>query len=334
MKSKLLQLSKTLLVVVCLLVGASSAWADDTKTLLECGTSNAPWTAESLTAWTGTAVTISGDNSYVQFSGTNNSDFATTTTITPTKNAIVKLSAVWRGRSNNGRYFADNCGIYFRYGNIVVTQNDQDQSHGYVLTGIANLSNVTTFKTSKYRVDIADCAWLKIEAEINTASNILTSFTIKSEDGTTTYVNLTDVALADPDYTTVAFGFQRGKSHTNEKQEQLKSVVITETAQEVSTAEYTINYLLNGEGEPVKTVTGEGAVGSSVNTDASFFEGDVKYFRADGQRESVTIAANNNVFNINVRLANTYNYEINAVNQAGKVIKNLKSISGLEGERS
>ena len=94
------------------------------------------------------------------------------------------------------------------------------------------------------------------------------------------------------------------------------------------TAEYTINYLLNGEGSPVKTVNGESAVGGSVVTDASFFVDDVKYFRADGEPESFTIAASGNTFNVNVRLAATYNYSLS--DNFGATVT---SGSGLEGEK-
>ena len=108
--------------------------------------------------------------------------------------------------------------------------------------------------------------------------------------------------------------------------------LVLEKDASVATAEYTINYLLNGEGEPVKTVTGEGAVGSSVNTDVSFFVGDTKYFRADDAPASVNISADNNVFNINVRLAATYSYTVNAIDTESKILVELANGSGIEGE--
>lgn len=94
-----------------------------------------------------------------------------------------------------------------------------------------------------------------------------------------------------------------------------------------ATADYTINYLLNGEGDPVKTVNGNIAVGSTVPTEASFFVGDVKYFRADEQPENFTIAASDNVFNVNVRLAATYKFSL--LSSLGDTIN---AGTGFEGE--
>lgn len=241
----------------------------DTKlgrtTLLEYGTSDAPWTTDRMAEWSGKALTLG--NSVVEYAGKDNSDFSTYKTISPIANAIINVTAVWRARSNTGRYWANNCGIYFRFGNIVVAQNDQDKQHGYTFGGLSSISSSTTFTAGSYRADIASCTWLKIEAEINTATNTLTSFSIKSEDGTTTYVNVSDVALIDPDYTTVAIGFQRGGSHNTEKQEQLKSIKITQTPQAVTNVNYTINYKL-GE-NLVKSVSDEGVVGQEITADVA-----------------------------------------------------------------
>ena len=103
--------------------------------------------------------------------------------------------------------------------------------------------------------------------------------------------------------------------------------LVMEKDASASTAEFTINYLLNGAGDPVKTTSGEIAVGSVVNTDASFFVDDVKYIRANGEAESLTIASGENVLNVNVRLAATYNYSL--VSNLGATIA---TGTGLEGE--
>ncbi len=92
-----------------------------------------------------------------------------------------------------------------------------------------------------------------------------------------------------------------------------------------STADYSITYKLGTE--TVKTSTGNAAVGSSVVTDASFFEGNVKYFRADGEEESFPIASSGNEFTVNVRQAETYNYTL--LSSLGTTIS---SGSGVEGE--
>ena len=196
------KLFKSLLVAAGLCVGAS-AWAQETTTLLEYGTTTAPWTETNIADWEGQTLTLV-DNSYVQYTGTNNGDFANTKTIAPKAGNIINVTAVWRGRSNTGRSWSENAGIYFRFGNIVVAQNDQNQNHGYTFNGLSSLSSVTTFTAGSYRADIATLPWLLIEAEINTKTNTLTTFTVKSEDGDSTYVSQSNIALTAPVYTTVA----------------------------------------------------------------------------------------------------------------------------------
>ena len=286
-------IKKSLCLMAALLLGVGGeAWAE-TTTLLEYGTADVAWTTEGLATWTGKTTTIV-NSSYVYYTGTDNGDFATTKTIAPTDNAIINLTAVWRGRSNTGRYWSNNCGIYFRFGNIVVAQNDQNQSHGYTFSGLASLKDdVTTFTAGSYRKDIDELPWLLIEAEINTATNTLTSFTVKAEDGSKTYVSVSDVVLSNPDYTTVAFGFQRGGSHNTSKQEQLKSVKITQTTQDVTTADYTLNYVAGGEIIKSETLTGvvDEAITLSDAQKANFTKDDVTYIYESNDASDKSIAS-------------------------------------------
>lgn len=225
-------------------MGAGVSWGE-TTTLLEHGTNAAPWTAERLATWTNVGATLTFDSestpTYVQYSQSPRGAFSSTQTISPTTNAIINVEAVWRARSNTGRFFSQPCGIYFRFGNIVVAQNDQDQKHGYTFSGLTDMKNVTTFTAGSYRKDISECTWLKISMDINTATNTLTSFSVKSEDGNTTYASASNVALSNPDYTTVSFGWIDADAK-NEKQEQLKSVKITQTTQDVVVSGYTIKF--------------------------------------------------------------------------------------------
>ena len=313
-----------------------SVWAQTTTTtLLEYGTTKAPWTETSAAEWTGKTLTVADDNSYVQYSGTDNSDFANTKTISPTSGNIINVTAVWRGRSNNGRYLADNCGIYFRFGNIVVLQNDQNQTHGYSFTGLT-MSSATTFNAGTYRTDIANCTWLKIEAEINTATNTLTSFTIKSEDGAKTYVSQSNIALTNPDYSTVAFGFQRGGRHTTEKQEQLKSIVITETTQSIAYADYTVHFVDNNGATVKEDAVRNGEVGTTVNANsddiATYYNGDYKYVYAnDGGGVKVTSDGKAEM-TITYTKYGKYAYTVNAVDESNNTLATLATANPYEGE--
>ena len=103
------------------------------------------------------------------------------------------------------------------------------------------------------------------------------------------------------------------------------AILVMEKDNSAATADYTINYKF-GE-EIVKKTTGSVAVGSTINTDASFFVGEVKYFRADGQPESLTVAAEGSTLDVIVRKAETWNYSITS-SLGGTIF----SGTGLEGE--
>ena len=283
--------SKFLLTAAALLVGGvSSAWAD-TTTLLEYGTSDVAWTAEGLAEWTagGTPTITDG---YVGISGGNGS-YATSKTISPAANTILNVTAVWRGRSNTGRDFSAGNGSYFRFGNIIVAQNDQAKKHGYGFAGLGNIASVTTFTAGSYRVDIASCTWLKIEMEINTASNTVTSFSITSEDGNTTYASASNVVLSDADYTTVAFGYHKSGSVSTNNAEQLKSIKVTQTTQSVETADYTVKYVCDGV-EIKEAAVRTSVVGSDIAlTDddiANFYANEKKYIYVSSDVEGKKVA--------------------------------------------
>lgn len=296
-------LTKTLLAVVVLLCG-QNAFAQTTTTLLEYGTGDVAWTAEKVAEWTAGGSPTLADG-IVTISG-GNGGYETSKTISPTANAIINITAVWRGASSTGRAFSAGNGSYFRFGNIVVAQNDQDKKHGYVFTGLNNIGSVTTFTAGSYRVDVTSSTWLKIEAEINTATNTLTSFTIKSEDGTKTYASASNVTLTSADYTTVAFGYKKGGGVSTTNKEQLKSVKITQTAQDVTNVGYTINYKL-GE-NLVKSVEGEGVVGQEITadiavdgTEASYEDKHYLITAAEAPTMTLVAEAASNVLNIPVR---------------------------------
>lgn len=295
--------------------GIGGAYAQETTTLLEYGTSDVAWSTTNLANWTaGGTPTISTDGSYVEITGGNGS-YATSTTIAPTENAVLNVTAVWRGRSNTGRAYAKGNGSYFRFGNIVVAQNDQDQKHGYVLTGLDNIAQVTTFKAGSYRTDIGNLPFLLIEATINTASNTLTSFSVKSEDGNTTYASIKEsVVLTDPDYTTVAFGYRKSGSVKTSNAEDLKSIKITQTTQAVQNADYTFNYKLGDT--TVKTVTGSMVVDNTVTGETAITGDDgVKYLVVADDVPSifVTSDATENVLDVPVRKPYTATLKVTTI---------------------
>ncbi len=278
---------RLLLVAIGLTAGSN---ASAQTTLLEYGTAETAWTAETMAEWTpGGTPTLADDNSYVGISGSNGS-YETYKTIVPTANSILYVSAIWRGASATGRAFEKGNASYFRFGNIVVAQNDQDKKHGYGFSGLANVASVTTFAAGSYRVDVASSTWLKIDMQINTATNTVTSFTITSEDGETTYASATNVVLTDADYTTVGFGYKKTSSVSTTNKEQLKSVKITEAKQVVATADYTIKYVCDGE-EVKEAAVRTNVVGSDIvllDSDKESFKANDKKYIYDGDGSEVS----------------------------------------------
>ena len=316
---------RTLLVGLMAVTATGTAWAQTSTTLLEYGTEDVAWTTDGLAEWTaGGSPSIT--NGYVHISGGNGS-YETSKTISPTANAIINVTAEWRGRSNTGRAFSKGNGSYFRFGNIIVAQNDQDQMHGYGFTGIANMASVTTFSAGSYRTD--GTAILLIEATINTAKNLLTSFTIKSQDGNTTYVTQENVALTSADYTTVAFGYRKGSSVSTTNFEDLISIKISEEEQEVTNADYTINYIF--EEDTKKTETGTSTVDATINAVLPITIDGQKYYAADGASTSMTLIDGENVLDVELRKALTSTVNINAVDGESNVLKTF-SEERIEGD--
>ena len=306
-------------------MGAGVSWGA-TTTLLEFGTNDVAWTTEGLATWTAGGTPTIIENSYVHISGGNGS-YETSKTISPTANAIVNVTAVWRGRSNTGRAFEKGNGSYFRFGNIVVAQNDQDQKHGYIFTGLTNISSVSTFTAGSYRTD--NPAFLLIEAEINTATNTLTSFTIKSEDGATTYVTQSNQPLSPADYTTVAFGYKKNGSVSTSNFEDLKSVKITQTTQDVQVSGYTIKYQdMSGNKLKADDTSRSGVVGEAItvtdNDKADFYtgEGDSRkkwtYASDNSAEESNKIAEDGSTVVI-VKFSEVAKYSYSATTKAGEI---------------
>ena len=267
----------------------------DHSVLCDYGTGSFPWTSDNLAEWTlGGNPTLA--DGIVTISGKNGS-YSTSKTISHNANSIINVEAVWRGVSNNGREFSAGNGSYFRFGNIIVAQNDQNQKHGYGFNGLENIANVTQFTAGNYRQYtegqqpvLDNYIWLKINMEINTATNTLTSFSIKSEDGATEYVSETNITLSNPDYNIVGFGYKKGSSVTTTNIEQLKCIRITEMQQSIETANYTIKHIGPNSAIVKADVTRTGVVGNPVtltDNDKSDIVGEYYYVNDDSEGKTV-----------------------------------------------
>lgn len=334
-------LLRTMLLAITMLMGVS-AWGQTQTTLLEYGTKEKGWTTETLAEWTAGGSPTIVDNSYVQISGGNGS-YATSQTISPEANSILKVTAVWRGRSNTGRGWDKNGNCsYFRFGNIVVAQNDQTQAYGYCFKGLDSIpSALTTFNPAgfKYRVEIENNPWMKIELKIDMAHNKLAEFYVSSEDGEKRYAEAHDVPLTNADYTSVAFGYHKTGGVSTTNTENLKSLVVVQTTQNVSTANYTVKFVCNGA--EVKTAqTRTGTVGAEIIlTDddfSSFFNegGTVKYVYVSDDSKGMTVASDGStVVTVTFREAALCNWSSVICGPDGYVLKyNVVTGQAWEGE--
>ena len=201
-----------------------------TNVLYERGTSEeTKWTEENLSDFTGNVLTLS-DYGASYITNANSGD-KSTRIISPTEGAVINVDAYWYGISNTGRAFSAGNGIYFRFGNVFIAQNDQDQKHGYGLNGITNMGSVVKFSgTNAYRNnDISKLKFLHIEMQINTATDMLEYLKV-SEEGSDVYlVNVENKQLENADYETIEWGYKKGGSISTERQSYLKSIKVTET---------------------------------------------------------------------------------------------------------
>ena len=177
---------------------------------------------------------------------------------------------------------------------------------------------------------------MKIEAEINTATNTLTTFTIKSENGATTYVNLSNQALTSPDYTTVAFGYRKAGSVSYANTEQLKSIKITQTVPSATYADYTVHFKDNNGATVKADEVRNGEVGSTVNANSTdkeiYYGGGNKYtYNSDGDGVEV-VAAGTAELTVVYDKHEPFTATAKAVSGGSTLQTNIASVSGYEGE--
>ena len=172
--------------------------------------------------------------------------------------------------------------------------------------------------------------------EINTAENELTSFSIKSEDGNTTYASASKFALNSPDYTTVAFGYQKNGSVSTTNYEQLKSIKITQTTQSKTYANYTVHFV-DGDGATVKAdEVRNGEVSTTVrannNDQTTYYANDYKYVYNNDGNGVVVNNAGTSEMTITYDKYGKYTATASAVNGETTLVENIASATAYVGE--
>ena len=281
----------------------SNTSVNETTVLFEAGTTGNEWTSDNTSGFYQQRYirhTSAGSQSF-SYTGDSIKQVASRTAIdryryiNPTADAIINVEAECWLFTGTGKYFADGLASFFRFGNIWILANDQNQSLAYSFSpytydydshsvtssplGTGNYTSVGGYVHRKYDNTTTQAPSLIIKMQINTATNTLVSMTVERSDNSIKLVNLSNVVLSNPDYSIVSIG-ALGNSGTNVKcTSVLKSLKISQTAQVVTLADYTVAYK-DSEGNTIKeSEVRTGVVGEAVSlTDADkedFYTGTV-----------------------------------------------------------
>lgn len=286
---------KSLLIAAALCLG-TSAWAEETTVLYERGTTTA-WSDADLTEWTasvegptssinsGLAVTVPGKGKAGHYSKS----------ISPVSNtSILRLTATWNPGNATGTQ--NNTNAYLSFGDVQ-----------FAFYGSSWYTNVTIGGvTTKLGAGYTRSRDYSIVVTINQATNEVTySFT---DNGNTVTGKGTTASAGS--FTTLSHGLG-GKVPNWGNTTTLKTIEITEEPQTVTTANYTINYILGGG--IIKTVQAKALTRTVITAEKSFYDSNgVKYYVDEDPLPTMTISEKeeDNVLNVNVREAETWNYTV------------------------
>ena len=245
------------------------------------------WTEADLTDWaTADGITKSIDNGLNVTFG--NTGWALTKEVNFTENSIVTLKASMKG-GNSGRAGAYE---YLQLGGVQVRLDGQSKV-GTVVIGAEEFT-----LTGDARGGSVD-----IEMIIDQASKKATV----TVSGSCTGTNTGKITEALPNK--VVFGYNKNGGLSGDRTATLKSISISEELQVVTTADYTINYVCDGE--TIKTVEGNDVIGNEVTADSTITVDDQKYYVAEGATTALTVEADaDNILNVNMRKAYVYNYSV------------------------
>lgn len=284
---------KKLFTLIALCLGISAgAWAADsydgiyTRTLSQ-------WSEADKTAWNASgAVTADATNGI----GANANSTATylNKSFSIESGSKIKYEVEWAFATATGRTNNYN---YIDFGSIRIAVNSS--YNVYVSTDGGANWKATTLGYYYNQTKTASITLI-----VNTASNRVESFSFDGTDRTS-IISSSDVSNTN----IVKTGFIRGGSVSWTLANYIKAITVSECKQTVATADYSINYVF--EGNTIKTTNGNTAVGTPINADSPIVIDGQKYY-ATSTPLSLTVDANasNNVLNVVLREANNYNWSV------------------------
>lgn len=272
----------TLAALLC--VGGGNAYAADDYTQVYTRTATS-WTEADKAEWGGNS-NLTVDATYgLGFNTTNpGTSYSATKTFDISNNAKVKYSITWRTGNATGR---NTNYEYLQIGNIRISYN----SYYKFYLDTDGKSSMTT-EIAKMSNSVFD---IPVELVYNTATKTVESLSFNGTDITSKVSG-----TIDGDFKAVTFGFERGGKGGNwAYPNYLTNITVSQLAQSVTTASYTINYTHGGK--TLKTVTGETAVGATVSADKAIEVDGTRYILEATEVPSMTITASDNTLNVPVR---------------------------------
>ena len=320
-------LFKTILLAAAMGVG-TSVWAEDVYTTVYQKTyaeGDNQWAATDVTAW-GSATNLEIDASnYFGFAGKTGSASYTISSIEDY--AKVKYVAEWKVQSTNGGY--GEMYTYLKLGNLYIRVTDSWKNNIIAFStdgGTTYCGDISTKKTESW---VRSGNIVTVTAILNTAENVVESMSVVFDGTTYTASNLSTTTLSGDNNKVV--GLQTTSTKSGSSTSQLASLVVSQCEQEVTIADYTINYIYNEE--IIKTVGGTISVGSTVYANSPVTISDTRYYAKDGELTSMEITSGTNVLNVEYRRAETFGYTVKAIDGSSNVLDdNLASGSVTEGD--
>lgn len=297
----------------------------ETTTLYERAlTGENAWVEADASTWKGNVPTYNAEKGLVSASGNGNRTATYTFDPAPEENAILSIEAVW----NTGRSYGNGNYTYFNVGNsISIRAYSQDQK-GEVVVGDNTYSISNACKKNQNR----DSDNWTISMTIDTATNVVESLTIAGSNGTTkaSYSGTNLALTSSATYTTLSMGSYKVSTDSSLGSSALNSIIVTQTAQDVSTADYTVNYLLGDTN--IKTENKTGVIGNAPEFSNTTVVGsnNVTYVYVSDDADGVTIASDGTtVVNVAVRALYTYTASITS-SIDNSVIASREGVSELD----
>lgn len=298
-----------LAAIMLLAVGSVNAWAQDAYETVYTR-ALAGWITDDLTDWNASsAVEINAD--YGIGANANLTATYVNKTFDIKENAKVKYEVDWTyatatGREGNWNWIQFGDKVRIAVNSTYNMQVSTNAGSTWNATALGYYRNNTFTK--------------HIEIVFDTQLKKVESFTWDGTDFTSLVAGTLDGA-----FNKVSTGFVRGGSVGWTLNNYLSAITVSQAEQAaVATADYTVNYIYNGE--VIKSVEGSEAVGATISAESPITIDDVKYFAVDGSVMSMDLVEGTNTLEITLRQAETWNYTVN--NNFGTTITTGSVVEG------